>query len=198
MKQTRFVWTIFLAVVIIAAGLLLHTQAKNSYLLPSSTVSSSPTPTVKLYTNTTQGFQISYPSDWIYREYEGGTGVGFRPVAKPNDPQYEYITISVMPKPANIANLPFDQYVKVAGTNEIQNYLSLSTIHPVKTATGVEGFTTTWMVQPLGGGKPTASLPITYFPAKDTKQSIELFLQNKEYLSQYTSMVPTFRYTNDQ
>lgn len=191
MKNRAF-WVLLLIVLATGAMLLFNTKAKNSYTI----LSISPTPTQKLYKNTQNGFQISYPSDWTYREADMKDGVAFRPVSKPNDYQYEYITISIFPKPLNIAALPFSEYVKVAAVSEIQNYQKLASIKSFVTADGKKGYVTTWMVQPLGGGKPTESLPIAYLPASEKQNSIEIFLNNKEYIALYTKMLATFAYTD--
>jgi hypothetical protein len=192
MRKT--IWVILLIILVIGAlALLLSTKAGNNYSFPSK-ASISSTPTTMLYTNTVAGFELTYPSDWRERQYEAGTGVGFRPADKPNDPQYEYISISISPKPANIASLPFDQYVKVAATNEIQNYQKLASIKPFTTNDGQTGYITTWMVQPLSGGKPQESLPIAYLPSLNTKETIAVYLSDKQYMDIFTAMLKTFQY----
>ncbi|MBP9719123.1 MAG: hypothetical protein KBD46_01535 [Candidatus Levybacteria bacterium] len=201
MRNKGIFISLFLVFFIVALFLLLQTKAKNDYSLSASPTKS---PEQEIYTNKQNGFRIMYPSNWTYREYEGG--VGFRPLDKPDDPQYEYITLSVSPKPTNIATLPFSEYVKVAAANEIQNYQTLSSINPFTTTDGIKGYTTTWMVQPLGppvspsqgGGKPTESLPISYLPALQSQNSIEVFLNNQEYRDVYTQMLTTFAYTKNK
>jgi len=195
MKHTKKVLLIvFLVLLIGAAFLLLETKAGNSYLLsqPKNATSQTPSPkTLLQYSDGVDGFSLSYPSDWTYRSYEGG--VGFRPVNEPNEPQYEYITVSVLPKPTNVASLPFDQYVKVAAISEIQNYQSLASLKPFTTQGGLTGYSTTWMVLPLGGGSATESLPIVYFPTPDQKMTTQMFLNNKEYMDVFMEMIPTFQ-----
>lgn len=180
----------------IAAVFLLETTAENEYLLKKSGGIAPTTASAQIltYSNTAYKFSLSYPASWTYRNYEGGGGVGFRPKDTPNEPQYEYISISVSPKPGNIASLPFDQYVKVAAINEIQNYQKLASIEPFLTADGQTGYITTWMVQPLGGGAPKESTPIAYLPSDDPQKTIEAYLSDKKYISVFTDMLKTFQY----
>ncbi len=190
----KSIWIVLLIMLVLGAcALLLQTKAANTYSFSSLSSSSKPKQSMQLYTNAENEFQISYPSDWMYRSYEGG--VGFQPKEKPTGSQYEYISISISPKPGSMASLPFAQYVKVAAQNEIQNYQKLASLQSFSTADGQKGYLTTWMVQPLGGGKPTESLPIAYLPARNSKNTIEVFLNDKKYMDVFTNMLSTFQYT---
>lgn len=164
-------------------------------LTPSPTQSASTSAQVMTYTNTKNNFSINLPAGWVYREYDTGDGAGFRPANTPNDPQYEYINIQIMPKPGSLANTPFATYVKTAASQEIQNYQSQVSSKQINAHSGIVGYETTWKVTPLGGSGPTTSLPITYFPAENNNTStIQVNLQNGDYLSQYESILPTFNY----
>lgn len=195
MKHTRWVLLILLFVVIAASALLLlQTKADNRYILFPQKTATTPSPLpMHVYVDNVYGFSISYPNDWTYRAYEAGSGVGFRPKNKPNDPQYEYISMSVSPKMGNLVDLPFEEYVKVAAINEIQNYKSLASIKEFKTNDGQVGYITTWMVQPLTGGGLTQSSPIAYLPSLQKDKTIEAFLSDTQYMAIFTTMLSTFQ-----
>lgn len=179
--------------------LLLGTNASNSYITSQSLLKPTPTQTyLKEYKSEKYSFAFSYPSDWVYHEFSDGDGVELRPNDARNETITAFITFQVLPKPLSIASLPFEQYVKVAAVNEIQNYKSLASIQSTSTQNGLIGYITTWNVTPLGNHtdnvEETVSLPITYFPARDSKKSIELFLENKQYVREYNMIINSFRY----
>lgn len=152
---------------------------------------------LKTYINSQNGFSVEYSSNWMLREFpDTNTGAAFRPSDKPNDYQYEYITVQAMDKPANAINIPFAEYVKVAGTQEIQNYQSLNSIEEITTKSGIVGYKTTWNVLPLGGGNSTVSGPITYFPDRNSNaKTIQVSLSDNAYMNEYNIIINTFEYT---
>ncbi len=200
------VWAAVLILLIFGASYLSKSkQSMNNSSFQPSSIAKADQSKPELYTNTTYGFTIATPNGWHIREIDK-TGAAFRPGDKPNDYQYEYISVTVMDKPANLTSTLFDQYVKVAATSEIQNYQSLSTIQKVTTDSGVVGYETTWNVLPMYGmgttptPGTTVSLPITYFPMPDgsLKKSIQVSLSNKDYVTTYNQMIQTFHYTSGQ
>lgn len=149
----------------------------------------------KVYTNTTNGYSIKYPKDWVARELDSKTGAAFRSVSKPDDPSFEYITINAENKDQAIIGRPLEEYAKVAAS-KMQNYKSLNSLTRVATKTGLIGYKTTWKVTLQGGGE-TVSGPITYFDApKDLPATIQLKLTNYDYLDLYGEMLQTFSYTD--
>lgn len=148
---------------------------------------------MKTYTNSKYHFSINYPASWAYREYpDTFDGAGFRPSNEPNDPQYEYITVSRMPKVLSTKAVSFEEYVKTAATQEIQNYQSINTSEKIVTDSGITGYNTTWNYQPLGGGGVQISLPRAYFPSTDNSSTIQVSLSDKNYLDIYNQMIKTF------
>lgn len=154
----------------------------------------------KLYINEVYNYSIRYPSDWTVREFpDSKTGASFRPNNKPNDYQYEYISINKSGRIMSdeLPNPTFEEYVKIAG-KEIQNYNSLSTIKKIETQSGIVGYTTTWKVSPLSSmGRSSAkegeSLPRTYFEIPgDNTATIQVEITNDEYRAIYDQMISTF------
>lgn len=152
----------------------------------------------RTYTSSNMGFSIQYPSDWSYRELE--TGVSFYETIGGENIGEEPISVQVLNKSANGANLPFKDYVKTAAMNEIQNYVSLSSINPIKTSTGVSGYSTTWNVRSIGGNTELSeSLPISYFEIPgDNTATIQVTLDNDKYIDIYERMISTLEYFDDQ
>jgi len=151
----------------------------------------------KTYINKKYGYSINYPSNWTVREYSNSSaGATFRPLSKPNDPQYEYITIERRIKIlSDEKDVPFDEYVKIAAKGEIQNYIDIKTMKKVVSDSGVMGYETTWKVMSIGGRQSGESSPITYFPVlPDSKATIQITLEEVAYQDIYDKMLSSFNY----
>lgn len=150
----------------------------------------------KTYTNTKYNYAIDYPPDWVAREYPDiKTGAAFRPT----DHQNEVIAVDAASMMLDErGEIPFDEYVKTAAKNEIQNYLSLASIKKLTTDSGLKGYETTWKVAPLTGGAAYTSQPITYLPLPEKygRTTIQLRLDDGNYDSDYHTMLKSARYTN--
>jgi len=154
----------------------------------------------KTYTNTKNNFSIEYPDNWSFKEYDSKNGASFNPLDKPGDPNSsDAITISVGQKVGNMDD-PFEDYVKIAASVEIQNYNKLASLKKVTTTDGIVGYETTWMVQPMTvmGRPPTKgdseSLPITYFEAPNNKTLLlRVYLNRKEDTATYEKMLKTVK-----
>jgi hypothetical protein len=153
----------------------------------------------KTYTNTKYEFEIKYPSDWAFREYDTGTGAAFFPQNKlsENTTGNGSINVGFYKKGSNYCKIPFDDYVKTAGPSEIQNYESINTINGGTTDNGVKAYKITWNYTDFQGtGK--ISLPITYF---ETEQelcgNVEAFLNDNNYSDIYNNIISTFGYKQD-
>ncbi|MCL4416583.1 MAG: hypothetical protein M1365_07810, partial [Actinobacteria bacterium] len=95
----------------------------------------------------------------------------------------------------NYVNDPFEDYVKIAASKEIQGYDKLASIKKVETTEGVIGYETTWMVQSFrGGGGPSESLPITYFQLPNSSFLVRFSLSKKEDLDIYEKMLTTLSF----
>ena len=149
----------------------------------------------KTYTNTTYGCSIKYPSDWIIREFsDPKTGATFRPSSKPNDYQYEYISINRYGKVAfeGQTNLTFEEYVKKAGA-EIQNYGEYISMKRIVTDSNIVGYTATYNMSSSKSDKKSESSPRTFFEIPgDNAATIQVVLDNKEYTETYNKMLSTF------
>lgn len=152
----------------------------------------------KTYTNTKYHYSIEYPGDWTFREFpDTQTGAGFRPANKPNDLNHEYISIDFSKRALEPQKIPFEEYVKKAAIEDIQNYQSLASINKIVTKTGMIGYQTTWNVQSMGApiGKTHISTPITYFDTKDVNGDTIHVYGKANYLDIYNQMLLTFKLT---
>lgn len=182
---------IFILLLLIGVGYAVWQRSLSQKLPPSAVTNVS----LQTYTNSKYGYQITYPSSLKIREFpDTGTGAGFRPADKPADPQYEVITVNVLPKVANEATTPLSEYAKIAAPLEIQNYQKLNSLEEIKTTSGEVGYKTTWLI----AGQRDVSLPITYFalPAPNTYSTVQVSLSDKAYLSQYDQMITTLTTKN--
>ena len=200
---------------VLGGALFFISRPKNSNMgvvIPSSSKvtessSSSQTADMKIYINTKYGFSIMYPNSWTYVEFpDTKDGANFFPVGQEGNYDKQIASISVMGKVLSGAPTSFDDYVKKAASIEIQGFQKQNSSKKITTQSGIVGYETTWMVAPpamLGdtAAKPanTVSEPITYFPMPkgDTKSTIQVNLQDKNYLSDYEKMLTTFAYTSE-
>lgn len=94
--------------------------------------------------------------------------------------------------------MPFQEYVKIAATQEIQGYTKLVSRKKVTTDSGIVGYETTWQVEPSSGAgqRQSISEPITYFPLQnDPTVTVQILLTNNAYISSYEVLLQTFSYT---
>ncbi len=158
------------------------------------------------YTNTKYGYSVQYPGDWEIQVFpDTQTGANF--FLKDSGGNYENVitTVAVQGKPGNAYEVPFAQYVKTAATQEIQGYQKLDSIKQIKTASGLVGYQTRWIVQspPIldaGGNlsKPTTStsLPITYFQIPgDNQNTLQVTLADNEAEGAYDDLLQTVTFT---
>lgn len=199
---------VFLAVIALISGLLFFRKniatSDESRNLSEQSASVDPRVFQTLtYTNSKYGFSIHYPGTLVVREFpDTKDGAGFRPLDKADDPANEVITISVLDKNADLMTDSLEDYAKVAASVQIQNYLKLNSISPVKTNSGLTGYTTTWDVAPITilGASPSAqtsvSLPITYFDLGEASLSatVQISLGDEYYKDIYNQMIKTYSY----
>lgn len=158
----------------------------------------------KTYTNTKLGYEIKYPNDWEYREYPSTqSGAGFRPANKPNDVQYEFINIDAKGTAESQYDIPFDEYVKTAAVQEIQNFEKLNSIEQVSANSGIKGYKTTWVYTSMTDNEKKISFPITYFDFHRTidfykYKAIQVSLGSKDYEEIYGKILYTFKLINPQ
>lgn len=146
------------------------------------------------YYNEDFGYSLSYPDNLILREFPGTkTGAGFR---LKEEMSGECITVSVREAVKDKEDIPFDQYVREAAIEEIQDYKRLNSIEKVTTDSGLDGYKTTWGYTFLGG-EEEISLPITYFEGPGNVQginykTIQLNLNDSSFEEVYEQMLRTF------
>lgn len=165
--------------------------------LPSSDILQTTTPNNvnsvadwKIYINSQYGFEINYPANWTFREYI--SGVAFSP--KKESTGNGAINVGFIARGANYCKILFDDYVKIAGPSEIQNYESLNTIEQAANSNGVTAYTTTWNYTDFKGNEKI-SLPITYFETPtESCGDIEAFLNDSNYSDIYNTIISTFKF----
>jgi hypothetical protein len=161
---------------------------------PFQIVKSSQEMNWQTYYNEDFGYSLSYPDNLILREFpETKTGAGFR---FKEEMSGECITVSVREVAKGKENIPFDQYVREAAIEEIQDYKRLNSIEKVTTDNGLDGYKTTWGYTFLGG-EEEISLPITYFEGPGNVQginykTIQLNLNDSSCEEIYDQMLRTF------
>ncbi len=158
-------------------------------------------PDWQTYENKKFGYSVNYPSDWAFREFpDTQTGAGFRPLNSPPAIESECITVDERETSKNKYNTPFDEYVKIAAIEEIQNYEKLNSIQSVTTTAGIIGYETTWIYRTFSGEEKT-SLPITYFDNKKTGpensqsnyKTLQITLNNKNCEEVYNQMLSVLK-----
>lgn len=198
---------LLLVLAVVGAAAYYYYRPTNTVVKPVATPVATPAPLTEAtpepaawqtYTNAKYGYSIDYPNDWTYREFPSTkSGAAFRLTSEPVNPGInEPITIDVSPKVGNYLDMPFADYVKIAGSQEIQNYEGLLTNKPIVTKDGVTGYQTTWKVSPLAssGSGSGVSLPITYFALpSDQTQLVRVSLNSDEALATYEQLLPTFK-----
>lgn len=149
----------------------------------------------KTYTNNEYSFEIKYPLDWALRQYI--SGVAFFPENKSaeNTTGNGAVNVGFYQRGGNYCQIPFADYVKIAGPSEIQNYENLNTIESSVNNNGIEMYKITWNYTDFKGNKK-ASLPITYFGAVNEQLcgSVDAFLNDSNYLDIYSKMISTFKF----
>jgi len=146
------------------------------------------------YYNETFGYSLNYPDNLILREFsEIKTGAGFD---FQDEVPFECITISARGASQSKENLPFDQYVREAAIEEIQDFKRLNSLEKITTNNNLDGYMTTWGYTFLGG-EEKISLPITYFEGPGNIQgtnykTIQLNLNDLRCEEVYKQMLLTF------
>ncbi|MCX6722607.1 MAG: hypothetical protein NT094_00890 [Candidatus Staskawiczbacteria bacterium] len=145
----------------------------------------------KTYTNTKYSFEIKYPSDWTFREYD--SGVALSPKGKITE--QGSINVGFYKRSSEYCKISFDDYVKIAGPSEIQNYESVNTINGGTNQNGIEAYEITWNYNDMQGhGK--ISLPITYFNTKpELCGDIEAFSNDNNYSDIYDNIISSLNFT---
>lgn len=147
----------------------------------------------KTYSNTEYKYAVNYPVTWSVREFpDHKTGATFKPPGS----EEEVITIDAMGQVWDERGaIPFEEYVKTAGMQEIQGYLSLNSSEEVVTKYGLKGFKTTWNVSALTG-EEYISQPRTYFPLPEKygEKTLQLSLEDGNYADIHDQMLKTIKY----
>ncbi|MFA4967829.1 MAG: hypothetical protein WC624_06410, partial [Candidatus Margulisiibacteriota bacterium] len=125
------------------------------------------------YQNQDFGFAVDYPSTYRLDEIKWvkeSTGVTL-------STKESSITVQAMPTGTNYANVPFDEYVRIAASSEIQNFNKLASIESFVSDYMIKGYKTWWEAnehQDLDGSSINSTSivgPIYYF-APEIKQKL--------------------------
>ena len=129
----------------------------------------------KVYHNRFMEFKVTYPARYEIKEYMFG-GKQMSAVLKCREGS---IDIRAGGAGTMHDKTPFDEYVKFAAIDMIQNYDKLVSIEPFVSDAGVKGYKTYWKVlqtvppedwdKPEDLYPPYISGPIFYFPPKEQK-----------------------------
>jgi hypothetical protein len=145
---------------------------------------------LKTYVNKKYNFTINYPADWSARDYVSGVALS----PKNKLMQDGALKVEFLERGSDYCKIPFEDYVKIAGPSEIQNYESVNTINDGSTDDGVQIYQVTWnYADSQGIGR--ISLPITYFETKpELCGDIEAFLNDNNYSDIYNQIISTFKF----
>lgn len=142
------------------------------------------------YKNEEYGYEIKYPTDFAFREYI--SGVAF--YQKDNKNESGDINVGFYKRGENYCSISFDDYVRIAGPSEIQNYESLNSIEKITNSSGTETYIASWNYVDLQGNEKV-SLPIAYFNAGvKACGTIEAFLNSDSYPEVFAKMISTFKF----
>lgn len=163
-------------------------------------------PDWKTYVNEGFGYAIEYPATLEIREFPDFLGgAAFRPIGLVNDLINEVISINASARSSSeeISSLPFEEYVNVAATYEIQGYDSLLRKEKIITKSGIVGYITQWKIYGDPHGR-TVSNFIAYFPL-DTMyvypesgitqryDEVVVFLNDSSYEDIFQTMLKSFQ-----
>jgi hypothetical protein len=161
--------------------------------------STDPTADWQTYTNVQNGYSIKYPSTWAYREYQDGSGAAFRLKTDSDIPANDIVGIMNSVRPTNYNNMSFEEYVKIAGPQEVQGYNSVASISKVTTNSGTVGYDITWNASDLSG-KTYVTSPVSYFPSSNgsltSTNEVSLSQTSSQYLTEYNELIKTYQFTN--
>jgi hypothetical protein len=152
----------------------------------------------KTYTNSKYGYAVKYNNDWVFTEFPEADGAKFAlknaTATEPRDNKAHDIVISLMPRAMMDQKIPFADYVKIAGIQEIQNYESLASIEKITTKSGLTGYKATWNVQTMGQpvGNTFVSSPFYYFDSGNKNgDTIQIRCEGDEFLDACDKMAQT-------
>jgi len=155
----------------------------------------------KTYINEQFNYKIKYPDNWILREFPDKTGGGFQPLSIASEIENEIISVDIIERPGFYQDTPFEEYIKVAGIQDIPIFVELNSVESVSSRYGVEGYITTWKTEGMRGQKrisdPIAYLEVvpsryeTIFGRELKYDIIRLDLLREEYLPTFNLMLST-------
>lgn len=205
------IWKVLLPI-FVAASIITGVVYWQNTKAPETVPQATETPTAQqaallTYTNTKYGYSVQYPGSWETQVFpDTQTGANFFLKDSGGNFQSIIATIAIQGKPANAYDVPFAQYVKTAASQEIQGYGKLDSIKEVKTASGLVGYQTRWVVQSPPMLSPEGKLakittatsqPITYFEIPgDNKNTLQVTLDDNEEEGAYNNMLRTVAFTN--
>lgn len=148
----------------------------------------------KLYKNVKYGFEVKYPENWSFREYDSGAAFFLTEKAADNTTGNGAINLGFYKRGADYCKIPFADYVKTAGPMEIQNFESVNQLEEGTNGNGLKGYVIQWNYKDMQGVEKV-SLPITYFEGNsDSCGSFEIFLNDENYSDIYKKVISSFNF----
>jgi hypothetical protein len=153
------------------------------------------------YKNAKYGFSFEYSKKFSQKIDPEGYGMGLIATAESIDSTESVIYITTVHKTGDeeSSKMPLSEYAKIAGPQEIQNYVSLASIETITTKNGDIGYKTTWNRSgPFVNGvelntSDEASEPITYFDLPgDPYFTVQIRLNDMKYLEDYNAIIKSF------
>jgi len=144
----------------------------------------------QLHESKLASFSFKYPPLWTVDENQSASFIVLR-----NEKGINMITVRVINKTENLADLDFRSYASRAGGEEIQGFQTIAEFYQILAQNDIVAYQAKWNVQFLGGEK-FVSPPITYFSHPfDDHKSIQFVLENNDYRTTYDLIVESFQYT---
>jgi hypothetical protein len=168
---------------------------------PSTTTTPEASSDTITYKNAKYGFTFKYSKKFAQKIDSEGRGLGLIPTGDSVDATEDVIYITTVHKTGDevTSKMALSEYAKIAGPQEIQNYVSLASIETIATKNGDVGYRTTWNrsgpfangVELSSGKEP--SEPITYFDLPgDPYYTVQIRLNDVKYLQDYEEIIRSF------
>jgi len=198
-KGNAIILVLVIALVGLAAFFLI--RQKPQVVSPQPSATPEATADTITYKNAKYGFTFNYSKKFSQKIDSEGRGLGLIPTGESIDATEDVIYITTVHKTGDevTSKIALSEYAKIAGPQEIQNYVSLASIETITTKNGDIGYRTTWNRSgPFANGvelnsSKEPSEPITYFDLPgDPYYTVQIRLNNMKYLQDYEEIIRSF------
>ena len=157
-----------------------------------------------VYKNLDFGYSIVYPEGYQAKPIKWVKGESGVELTRDR----QTITVQALPTGTDYATMPFDQYVRIAATVDIQNFTKLIALEPFTSAYNVKGYKTFWKViqheDTDNGERDTTTIagPIYYFPLErpwkrgDQPVKAVMIYADQGLSAEAAEIAASFRYLN--